>query len=81
MVLEKLLRVLKFIFYSMLTLRRDVKGLYSLAKVKRRILRLDKNPVSVSKVFRNWVQTQPNKECIVFDDQIWTFSDVNLFLN
>ncbi len=64
----------------MLTLRRDVKGLYSLAKVKRRILNLDKNPVSVSKVFKKWVKSQPNKECIVFDDKIWTFLDVNIFL-
>ena len=74
--LEKLLRVLKFVFYSILTLRRDVNCLYSLARVKRKIVLLDKNPVSVSHIFRNWVRTQPNKECIVFDNQIWTFLDV-----
>jgi hypothetical protein len=44
--------------------------------VKRKILRLDKNPVAVSHVFRNWVKKQPNKECIVFEDKTWTFLDV-----
>jgi acyl-coenzyme A synthetase/AMP-(fatty) acid ligase len=79
--LEKFLRILKFVFYSFLTLRRDVTCLYKLAMVKRKIVRLDKNPVAVSQVFRNWVKKQPNKECIVFDDKTWTFLDVINFEN
>jgi len=74
--LENILRILKFVFYSFLTLRRDVTCLYKLAMVKRKIVRLDKNPVAVSQVFRNWVKKQPNKECIVFEDKTWTFLDV-----
>ena len=76
--LEKIFRALKFIFYSILTLRRDISCLYKLGQVKRKIDFFEKNPLSVSQVFNKWVKKQPNKECIVFDDKIWTFKDVIL---
>jgi hypothetical protein len=74
--LEKILRFLKLVFYSFLTLHRDVTCLYKLSKAKRKLLRQEKKPVMVSHVFRDWVRKQPNKECIVYDNQIWTFLDV-----
>jgi flavorubredoxin len=51
--------------------------MFRLAKVKRKIEFFEKNPMSVCQVFNQWVRKQPKKECIVFDDTIWTFQDVN----
>jgi hypothetical protein len=75
--LGKIIRILKFLFYSILTLRRDAVCMFRLAQVKRKIEFFEKNPMSVSQVFNQWVRKQPKKECIVFDDTIWTFQDVN----
>jgi len=74
--LAKVIRIFKFIFYSILTLRRDVICLFRLSQVKRRIEYFEKNPASVPQVFSEWVRKQPNKECIVYDNNIWTFQDV-----
>ena len=79
--LEKIFRFLKFLFYSILTLRRDVTGLYKLAKVKKRITAMDRYPVSVSHVFKDWVKKQPKKQCIIYEEQIWTFQDMENYGN
>ena len=75
--LARILRFLKFLYYTIITLPRDISGLYILGKTKKDVEKLVKTPIPVSRLFRKWAKKYPNRECIVFDDQIWTFQDVN----
>ena len=75
-VFYSIFKFFKYVFFSILTLRRDVKGLLLLARTKRKISYMDKNQPSVAQVFSKWVKKQPNKEFIVFNDTIWTFQEV-----
>ena len=66
----------KFIFYSIITLPRDIRAVTKLVKILIKSLYHDKKCYSVSDVFKKWAIQQPNKECLSFNDQIWTFQDV-----
>ena len=70
--------LLKFFYYVIITLHRDILGLITLLNVKMKIRHFDKNNLAVPDVFKNWVDKQPNKECLVFDNQVWTFLDVSI---
>ena len=79
--LQRVLRFLKFLYYTIITLPRDVKGLYILGKTKKEIEVIDRNPIPVWHIFKQWAKKYGHKkECIVFDDQIWTFQDVKTIM-
>jgi hypothetical protein len=74
--LNKLKEFFKIIFYSILTLPRDFKlGLIALKAIIP-IYLYKRDQVSLAEIFKKWVTKQPNKPCIVFDNEIWTFQDV-----
>lgn len=66
----------KFIYYSLITFPRDVRTLSKILKVFVKSYIYDKKNLIVSEVFKKWVKKNPNKQCIIFNDQTWTFQDV-----
>ena len=74
--LYNLYKLLKYILCVIITLPRDFRALITLSKIKRKTKNYDDKKVSVIDVFGKWVKKQPNKDCIVYDDKIWTFQDV-----
>jgi len=79
-IVHKIYLLLKYIVCVLLTLPRDVRALIVLSKIKRKTTNYDRKKTSVIDIFTQWVKKQPNKECIVYDDQVWTFQDVRVFL-
>jgi hypothetical protein len=56
---------------------RDLKGVLTMIKTKRRLKAFERGNSSVFVEFAKLTRQQPNKPCIVLDDQTWTFKDVN----
>jgi solute carrier family 27 fatty acid transporter 1/4 len=75
---SKLYETLKFIFYMLLTLPRDIRGLRRLLKIQRRLRQYELNQTTVGDVFQQWVRRQPNKACYIYEDKAWTYKDVTL---
>ena len=78
--LYNLFKLVKYIVCVFLTLPRDVRALITLSKIKRKTKAYDDQKVSVIDIFTGWVKKQPGKDCIVFDDKVWTYQDVSEFL-
>jgi hypothetical protein len=57
-----------------------MRGVITLSKIKKKTKYYDDHNTSVPDVFGSWVKKQAKKECIVFNDEIWTFQDVNIYL-
>ena len=77
--LETIIYFLKFIFYSIITLPRDIRVLYKLIRILLKSKYYDDKNYSVSDIFKKWVKKYSTKESIIFYDQIWTFQDVKIF--
>jgi hypothetical protein len=58
---------------------RDLLGICVLAKVETKMHLIDRRQLLVPDLFRKLVKLQPNKACIVFNDDVWTFQDVSAF--
>lgn len=74
--LSVIFKYLKILYYIILTLPRDLAGLAILFKIKRKEKYYDSTNLGVPDVFGEWVKTQPEKACIIFNDTTWTFRDV-----
>ena len=55
---------------------RDLIGIIILIKVETKMYLMDKKSLLVADLFRKLVRMQPNKPCIIFNDQVWTFQQV-----
>lgn len=64
-------------FYTVKNLPRDLNGLITLTKLKKKLRQLDTKHENVEQFFAKWVRQQPEKACIIFNDTIWTFRDVS----
>jgi hypothetical protein len=80
LLLNKIIEFFKILFYSILTLPRDLKLTLTALRAVIPIFLYNRNQVSVSEIFKKWVKTQPKKPCIIFNSEIWTFQDVNINL-
>lgn len=58
-------------------LYRDLIGIYYVLTVENKIKRITKKQEVLADLFAKLVRTQPNKPCIIFQDQTWTFQDVS----
>ena len=70
-------------FYSFLgdflgAIYRDILAIYLVLKVETKINRYIKKDKVLADIFRKLVYKHPNKPCIIFENQIWTFQDVIL---
>lgn len=70
---------LKFIFYIIANLPRDLKGAILYQKIKRKLKYHDKKNSPVHHVFSQWVKTQPDNVLFRFNDENLTFKQVCLF--
>ena len=82
---QMILGVLASIFRTMSDLLsavyRDLSGLCTLAKVETKMHLIEKKQLLVPDLFRKLVKFQPNKPCIVFNDEVWTFQDMEDYSN
>lgn len=71
-----LLRALKFLFYIIITLPRDIQASYKISKIKRKVRMIERKNYTVSDMFQQWVKKDPNKVAYMYEDTKWTFSQV-----
>jgi solute carrier family 27 fatty acid transporter 1/4 len=74
----------KIIFYICEFFRalvRDLIGAKKLFTIKLKIRQFEKSNSTIPEKFIKFVNKHPNKACIIFDDQIWTFQQVKMFFN
>lgn len=57
------------------------RALYRYAKLLTLVKRCQRKNVSVCDVFHQYVAKHPQKTCIIFDGQEWTFLEINEFSN
>lgn len=62
-------------------LPRDIRFLYRAITAEKEIKKHDRNNVTVPTIFMKRMKRNPQKPCFFFEDQIWTFSDVNKYSN
>ena len=70
------------VLYSVLiTLPRDLLGLYILIRIESKIKYNDVSRGTVGDVFRRNVKKHPHKACLVYEDQVWTFQQLYEYSN
>ena len=67
---------LSFIYDFLFAIYRDIMGTRMLIKTTKRLAKFEKENSTVFEEFQKNVKKSPNKACILFDDQVWTFKDV-----
>lgn len=72
---------LRWFYIALRTLPRDCKGLIAYIIMLRSIRGHEKKDRSVADIFRQWVNRHPNKVCFIFEDQEWTFQQMEDFSN
>jgi solute carrier family 27 fatty acid transporter 1/4 len=60
---------------------RDINAILFFLRSKKKLDEFDQKQLSVADVFRKLVKKHPNKACIVFDDQTWTYQDMEDYSN
>ncbi|KAI1287437.1 Long-chain fatty acid transport protein 4 [Halotydeus destructor] len=65
----------------MRTLGRDLTGLSVLIRVKLLLRKYKKQDASVASLFRKNVKKHPLKPLFLYEDQVWTFQDIEDFSN
>ncbi|KAK7057003.1 hypothetical protein SK128_012332, partial [Halocaridina rubra] len=76
-----LLEWLRIWFIRLGTFPRDLRGLSRYLTLKYRIYRAQKNNQSVPKLFQQIVQKDPQKIAFYFEDETWTFKQVDELSN
>ena len=72
---------LNFIYNLIFAIYRDLRGAANLIFLKKTIKKFENENSTVSDKFRQLVKKHPNKACIVFNDEKWTFQDVKFCLS
>ena len=70
---ELIVRIGEIITNFLLAIYRDIYGIYLIKKADGELKRIQEQRGNVHRLFRQNVITQPDKACIVFEGQIWTF--------
>lgn len=60
---------------------RDLYGLWLVFKIETRLRLNEKSNKVLDDLFERWVVAQPNKPCIIYNDQTWTYKDVGILYN
>ncbi|XP_043476757.1 long-chain fatty acid transport protein 4-like isoform X1 [Leptopilina heterotoma] len=72
---------LRWFYVALKTAPRDIKAVSRYVKLLWLIRGHDKKNRTVADVFRQNVERHPNKVCLIFEDQEWTFQQVEEFSN
>lgn len=67
---------LTYIYTILMAVVRDYRGAVFLGSIKVLFARFQRENSTIFAELERNARKHPNKECIVFDDQIWTFKDV-----
>ncbi|XP_012539295.1 long-chain fatty acid transport protein 4 isoform X1 [Monomorium pharaonis] len=72
---------LRWFYVALRTIPRDSKGLLGYIRMLWFVHGHEKKNRNVSDIFRQCVKKHPNKICFVFEDQEWTFQQIEDFSN
>lgn len=68
-------------YVAAVTAPRDLRALYRYIFLLIQIKTLQRNNVTIAQLFQRHVKKHPNKTCILFEDQEWTFAQVEEYSN
>ncbi|KAL8558160.1 hypothetical protein ACOMHN_035465 [Nucella lapillus] len=71
----------RFAYVVVRTLPRDVRGLKALVKVTLKVRSHTRANATIAKLFQVQVKKHPYKPCFLFEDQTWTFQQVDEHTN
>ncbi|XP_066596385.1 long-chain fatty acid transport protein 4 isoform X2 [Prorops nasuta] len=72
---------LRWFYVALRTTPRDARALFRYITLRLAIRKHEKKNRTVADVFRQYVEKHPNKACFIFEDQEWTFQQVEDFSN
>jgi len=72
---------IRIAIFTVLTLRRDLKGAKVLKKIKKKLNYIEKYDICVADYFIKFVSEHPNKPLIIFNESIWTFLQFENYSN
>ena len=79
MVLSIMNTVFKFLCELFKALYRDFRAIFLIVKLETKLKLLDKNDLVLADSFRKLVRKHPQKTCIAYYDQNWSYQDVSIF--
>lgn len=71
----------RFTWVVINTLPRDLKALQVLIKLKLQTKKYIANETTIADLFSKTAAKYPNKDCILFEKQKWTYRDVEIYVN
>ncbi|XP_018579796.1 long-chain fatty acid transport protein 4 [Anoplophora glabripennis] len=71
----------KWLYVVLRTAPRDLRALYKYLRLIIQVKSFQRKNLTLADVFRQNVKKHPNKPCIVFEDQEWTFGQVEEYSN
>ena len=74
--MDNLIGYFEFIYQFIKAIRRDMTGAQKLVTLKARIFKFERDNSSVFDIFNKVAEKHPDKKCIIFNDEIWTFKKV-----
>ncbi len=78
--IERLKAIIKLLYYAVITLPRDLYGLFMLKYVEAKFRKNEKENKSTAILFERLVKKHPEKPCIIFEDNIWSYQKVRFTL-
>ncbi len=70
-----------FIYNLCSVIYRDLIGIFYVIKIESQIYNFTRKNEVLADLFRKCLNKHPNKACIVFQDQVWTFQDIEDYSN
>ncbi|KAJ8970900.1 hypothetical protein NQ317_009052 [Molorchus minor] len=71
----------RWLFVALKTAPRDIRALINYVKLLIQVKTLQRKDLTLADIFRQNVKKYPNKPCILFEDQEWTFAQVEDYSN
>lgn len=71
----------RWFYIAAVTTPRDVTALFAYIKLLILVRKYQRKNVTVSDIFQTQVAKHPDKTCIIYEDKVWTFRDLNEFSN
>ncbi|XP_072401319.1 long-chain fatty acid transport protein 4-like isoform X2 [Diabrotica undecimpunctata] len=71
----------RWCYVAVMTAPRDVRALIRYVFLLIQVKSLQRNNQTISQIFQKHVKKHPNKTCIIFEDQEWTFAQVDEYSN
>ena len=66
----------KVVNKTLAALYRDICGIFLLFKVEGTLKHLEKNNIFLPNLFRKLVREHPNKACLIYNNETWTYQQV-----